>query len=259
MDTSVETKNIGQKEGHYNLLISKFELMIDRFSIAFASNQLKDLTKVKETGDFSEPIYNAAPTFRLPVLTMDKPDSLSFFIWGLMARWSNNKAMSAKLFNVALDQILEKKSYSSALTKRRCLIPMSGFFLWKPIGKKKHVPYYFHLENGGLLYAAGIWEEADEFAEDSTPNFMLITIPSTEKYKDYQENLPLLLADEQAKAWLDKGIGKENLSSKLENHEIPDLSMHPVSPSIADKSKNSPDMIAPAKPADQFGNYTLFG
>jgi putative SOS response-associated peptidase YedK len=233
--------------------------MIDRYSIAFTSKQLKDLARVKETGEFAEPLYNAAPTFRLPVLTMDKPDSLSFFIWGLMARWSNNKAMSAKLFNVALDQILEKKSYSSALKNRRCLIPMSGFFLWKPIGKKKHVPYYFHLENAGLLYAAGIWEEADEFAEDSTPNFMLITVPTTENYKDYQENLPLLLTDEQAKAWLDKGIEKDALSERLENPVIPDLNMHPVSPAIADKSKNSRDMIEPAKPADQFGNYTLFG
>lgn len=233
--------------------------MIDRYSIALSPEELQEQMKVDIGKGFEKPRYNAAPTMSLPVVTMDDSTKLSVFVWGLMARWSNNKAMSAKLFNVTLEQILEKRGYTTALQNRRCIVPMDGFFLWKPIAKKKRVPYYFYREDKRLLFTAGIWEEADEFAEDSTPNFMIVTTPTNEDFKEYQENLPLILDEKNAAAWLTSDIEKNELASKLAQNQLPILSRHPVSPAISDKSRNDLDLIKPAKPADQFGNYTLFG
>lgn len=231
--------------------------MVDRYSIASGESKVRQTFDIKDTKGLKK-IYNAAPTKHLPVLTSDNPEKIEFFIWGLMSRWSNNKALSPKLFNVELDQLFSKRSYRQAIKKRRCVILADGFYLWKPIAKKKMSPYYFFMDQRVPFGIAGIWEPADEFDEGTGANFMMVTHPATQVISNYQNDMPFILTPDQVQLWLDETVEEEVLSNIVLSKQLR-FSMHAVSPMIMDFSNNSEKLIEPNKPSDQHGNYTLFG
>ncbi len=104
--------------------------MLDRYTITLKPDELA-LVLGAEVPDLYEPQYNAAPTKLLPIITSSESDKISFLNWGLMAQWSNNRAMSPKFFNLPLDSVINKASYRKKLSSHRCVIPMDGFSLWK--------------------------------------------------------------------------------------------------------------------------------
>lgn len=231
--------------------------MVDRYSIA------SDNKKIIETFSLDQKIkipsiYNAAPTKSLPVLTMEDSGKPDFFTWGIMSKWSNNKSLSPKLFNVGFEEAFTKRSYKQAIEKRRCIILADGFYLWKPIAKKKQSPYYFFMDDRKPFGIAGIWEPDDEFDETKSANFMMITIPSSEMISTYQSDMPFVMNQGQIEKWLDRNTHTDEINEFALSEQLK-FSMHAVSPMIMDISNNSKDLIEPNKPADQHGNYTLFG
>ena len=49
--------------------------------------------------------------------------------------------MSPKLFNIDTETLLKKVSHRKSLKSHRCLIPLNGFYVWKPFAKN-YIPYY---------------------------------------------------------------------------------------------------------------------
>ena len=62
-----------------------------------------------------------------------------------------------KAINARAETVAEKRFYRSAFVKRRCLIPVSGFYEWKTLGKAKQ-PHFIHPAAGDLFAFAGLWE-----------------------------------------------------------------------------------------------------
>jgi len=70
--------------------------MYDRYAIFSSPNSIKDALSVDVPENY-QPSYNASPTQLLPLITNEYSKGISFFHWGLMAKWSNNKTtISAK-------------------------------------------------------------------------------------------------------------------------------------------------------------------
>ena len=80
--------------------------------------------------------------------------------WGLVPAWWKKPLKEIKLatFNARSETVDTKPFFKTAFKTKRCLLPMSGYFEWQTIGKKKQ-PWYFTAANGGLLTAAGLWDE----------------------------------------------------------------------------------------------------
>lgn len=225
--------------------------MIDRYSITPSADELTLLLGM-EIPDVYEAQYNAAPTKSLPVITSEKPATLSFQKWGLMSMWSNNRAMSPKFFNLPLDALLTKPSYRKKLRSRRCLILMDGFFVWKQVAKKKQVPHYFFFNDRRVFYVAGLWEASEEVDE-----FIMITRPAHESVSPYQSEVPAIMETSLSKKWLESEDEAEWIEA-LQKKPLPPLQTHTVSPGIGNIEENNPLFIQPAPAADQHGNYTLF-
>jgi len=109
--------------------------MIDRYAIYsdFATIVKRYALKGEE---FTVPNYNAAPAQQLPLISNISKNEVSFYYWGINKEWSNNKPIAAKLLSAPKDQLLIRTTLMNALTKRRCLIPVNGFYLWKQYSKK---------------------------------------------------------------------------------------------------------------------------
>ncbi|GAB4247154.1 MAG: SOS response-associated peptidase [Ekhidna sp.] len=226
--------------------------MLDRYTITLSHDELALVLGV-DVADSYKPLYNAAPTKSLPVISNTEPKQVSFQTWGFMTQWSNNRAMSPKFFNLPVDAALNKAGNRKKLVTNRCLIPMDGFYVWKQVAKKQKIPYYFFFPDKKVFWVAGLWEEDDERQR----SFIMITQPSNDYISDFQEDMPFIISPSLTKNWLQSSDQNE-LSDILKINNNFEFASHAVSPRIADIEKNDASLIKPTPPADQHGNYTLF-
>jgi len=231
--------------------------MIDRYVLSTHKEVLENYFNAAFKDEFI-PRYNAAPTQKLPVITLDHLSHFRYFKWGLIANWANNKKMSPKLFNLDTETLLKKASHQKSLKSHRCLIPLNGFYVWKPISKKKSIPYFIAPCDRNLLSIAGIWEEKDDFDEKAHHTFIMITQSSDERMTPYQENMPLCLSKKNVASWMNKDTPIKEIEEIIRAQFTLPLMAHPVSPLISNLKIDSPSLIKHSQPSDQFGNYTLF-
>jgi putative SOS response-associated peptidase YedK len=78
------------------------------------------------------------------------------------------------LINARAEMVAQKPSFRSAFKKRRCIVPVDGFFEWKRDGKQKQ-PYLFSLADGWLLPLAGLWESWDKNGQQAESVCLLTT------------------------------------------------------------------------------------
>ncbi len=226
--------------------------MLDRYTISLKPDELA-LVLGAEVPDAYKPHFNAAPTKILPVITSINPEKISFFNWGLMAMWSNNKSMSPKFFNLPMDSVVNKASYKKKLSTHRCVIPMDGFYLWKQVAKKQQVPHYFFYPDKKVFSVAGLWEENDE----GSHSFIMITRPSNEQIADFQDDMPAIMDTSSTRRWLESE-DQEELYELLNMEHKDEFLSHTVTPKIRDIEGNDVSFMKPAPASDQHGNYTLF-
>ena len=231
--------------------------MCDRYSITVSADKLIKFFGLKETGDF-EPSFNAGPTQELPVLLSSQPDAIQYMTWGLISKWSNNKSISPKLFNLPVQQAFEKKMYQRGLKENRCVILADGFYLWKQIGKAKRVPYFFFLSDQKPFGIAALWESYEDMDGNPTNTFIMLTTPATAQVATYQEDMPLLLSGDTFKQWLDHETDASEHSGLFTKSTADKFKFHPVSPLISNLDNNHEGLIKATLPSDQHGNYTLF-
>lgn len=81
--------------------------------------------------------------------------------WGLIPSWAKDPRIGARLINARSETLTKKPAFSSLISGRRALMPVSGFYEWRrpepgsPAGKQ---PFYFHRVDGELLVFAGLWD-----------------------------------------------------------------------------------------------------
>ena len=233
--------------------------MVDRYAIGLSSDQLSDTLTLSVKEKFSSS-FNCAPSKYLPVSTGQNPKTVQLFRWGLISGFSNNKVLSPKLFNSDFHEILNKPSGRKNLQSNRCIIYATGFYLWKPITKKKSSPYYFSIPNAEIIFIAGVWEEGESISGEKENTFVMVTAPSPSKYSEFQENLPLILNSDMGSSWMNSETSLDQLAlTYTDQFEKFEMSSHPVSPAIQEIKNDDHKLILPIKATDQYGNYTLFG
>ena len=92
--------------------------MLERYTITLSNDEIRNKYKVDPTPGY-HPVYNAAPTHLLPVITHLHPDGFSFFYWGLPPEMTKNKSISQKLINAEVNEITDKISYRNAKSEAR--------------------------------------------------------------------------------------------------------------------------------------------
>ncbi|MBV6644121.1 MAG: SOS response-associated peptidase [Cyclobacteriaceae bacterium] len=231
--------------------------MIDRFTITSSSSDIAKKFKV-DIPDQYKPSYNLGPTQTAMIIVNGKSATVSPAIWGLMANLSNNRNLSPKLFNLPADQALDRAANRQAVKSRRCILIVDGFYLWKQITKKKKTPYYFYQEDKSPFAVAGTWEETDEFDELGLKSFRVLTQQAQGLLANYQEDAPIILQQDVLESWTGSEIDDQIMESLLRQPYQMALNVHPVSPLINNLQLNHAELILPATPSDQHGNYTLF-
>ena len=104
--------------------------------------------------------YDGAPSQELLVIRENHETgerSLYLLKWGLVPSWNSDPAGGPKPINAMAETIRLKPMFRRAYGKRRCIVPVDGFFEWQATKGGKQ-PYAIAMKNGVPFGLAGLWE-----------------------------------------------------------------------------------------------------
>ena len=135
--------------------------MCGRFTQAYTWRELVALYGLTQPAMNLQPRYNIAPTATIDVLIPHDSDQLELWPmrWGLIPSWwKQSRKELPSTFNARAETVTGRPSFRDAFRERRCIIPASGYYEWKPMPGGKQ-PYYISARDGSILPFAGLWDE----------------------------------------------------------------------------------------------------
>jgi putative SOS response-associated peptidase YedK len=228
-------------------------------------SQTRDLAKIaarfraKAQELTVQPHYNFSPAMETPVVVeTEEGRALRPMTWGITPQWKasgSKEGTTARppfIINLRFDS-LQKGSFRSTLTKRRCLVPADSFYEWRkgPGGMK--IPVRFERQDGDLFAFAGIYEEPEEKDDLSQraglpprATFCIFTTEPNALVKPVHNRMPIILQPRDEDAWLDRSMEKpEALLQLLHPYPAEDMKAYDVSPALNRGTEDHPGLIKP--------------
>lgn len=199
---------------------------------------------VKKT-DITLNSFSITPQQSIPVIRQNESGerTIDLYQFGLLPSWAKDPKMAHKLINARSETVMEKPAFREAFRKRRCIIPLSGFYEWHT---KTRTPYYFtDTPHDRLLALAGIWEhwQSDKIIHSCA---ILTTTPNA-VMKPIHHRMPVLLSDETVQAWLDPDLTPKRYRSILEQAQLIPFEHWPVSREVNNPRHNTELLIKPVE------------
>jgi len=189
-----------------------------------------DIRGDSEVEEFT-PRYNVFPSSHIPcVIQAQKGRGLAFMRWGLVPSWADDVSIGNKMINARAETIALKPSFRSAYRKRRCIIPVSGYYEWKKLddGSRKQ-PYYFKMSDDDILPLAGLWEAKTMNEQNTLYTCTIITTKADKPFSSVHHRMPLVISDDNENVWLDRWVSVDTLESILRSSDTHNLEYYPVS------------------------------
>ncbi|HRV75180.1 MAG TPA: SOS response-associated peptidase [Caldisericia bacterium] len=175
-------------------LTHKLEEIYKRFKV-----DLHDEYDEIYQAEMSKPRYNIAPSQHITCITSDR--KLEYMKWGLVPSWATDSSIGYKTFNARAETVDTKPAFRASFAKRRCLIPVSGFYEWKREGKKKSQPFLISMKSGELFALAGLWDSWKSPDGVELKSCTIITTTPNEMMKPIHDRMPVILQQEFEDEW----------------------------------------------------------
>ena len=195
------------------------------------------------------PTFNAAPTQDLPVfrVTPERGRELTLLRWGLVPSWAKDPAIGARMINARAETVSEKPAFRAAFRRRRCLVPMSGFYEWQRTSGRK-VPHFVRLRDAEIFAAAGLyeyWPGRDGAA--AIESYTILTTGANELMRAVHDRMPVILRERDYEPWLDPANEKlKALSALLTPFPAERMHAFAVSPRVNNARNDGPELVEPA-------------
>ena len=177
---------------------------------AFKRDIAKKFGVFKDTIGILNKQYNIAPTLNIAIYTNTKVYTYAHF--GLIPSWAKDRA--SMQINARSETVFEKSSFKEAYKRRRCLIPLNGYFEWKKdVLNKKSKPHFIVSANGDYFLFAGIYESwYDNKLKETILTCALLTTEPNEKIATLHDRMPVILESHQWELWLDHSSSYSELN-----------------------------------------------
>ena len=157
------------------------------------------------------------PSDVLPVVHRGKERDRSIHLmkWGFAPSYMKNLVINARS-----ETIMEKKMFKESFERRRCILPVSGYYEWEKRydeeGKEEKVKREITMPNKEILSLAGIY---DRFQDKDGQLFWAVTLLTKEadlSIAHVHDRMPVILTKELESEWLDtKHDQYESLLKKI--------------------------------------------
>ena len=210
---------------------------------------------VHEVREASEHVdYNVAPSGCLPLVWVESGRDdvrradirvLGTAKWGLVPRWARSPVIGARTFTARAETLASKPTYRAAYRRRRCLIPVDGFYEWGP-GTETKQPWFIYARDQAPLVVAGLWEcwRLPGEGIDELRTCTVITVPANKDLLPVHHRMPAILPSEAWADWLDPGHTRsETLDVILRTKRDGLLARHPVAHQVNNPRNNGPELL----------------
>lgn len=233
--------------------------MCGRFSLTTAPEAMRALFAYEEQPNLA-PRFNVAPT--QPVATVrlaaGGKRELAFMRWGLVPSWANDASMGARMINARAETVTDKPAFRDAFRRRRCLVPVDGFYEWREEDGRRQ-PFRIGMKGGGVFAFAGLWERwtakaptpaLGVAAGESVETVTIVTTEANDKLRPIHERMPVILPPSDHAAWLDvEGCPSGCARALLKPYPVEPMAFYRVGPRVNNVRNDDRDCIAPLRTA----------
>jgi putative SOS response-associated peptidase YedK len=213
------------------------EDLYERYETTAAEDSLRTL----------QPVYNLCPTMSSPVLLQTGGKRhLVQMRWQLVP--STEPIFTTKLstINARSEGVFSSRLYRDLILRRRCIVPVSGFFEWKRSGERKR-PFKVFLRDEPIMSLAGLWDAWRPGTPEEQHSFTIVTTAANELITPIHDRMPVILGRSQEKEWLDPQTNsRERLTRLMSPCPSSWLAAVEVSPLVNSSKNNVPDVLKPA-------------
>lgn len=202
------------------ILLTDLSVIVESFRIGGVAAEYKTVNKISPSQEITA------------VIRKDDQNSLVNFRWGLIPSWSKDPSIGSRMFNARAETIAEKPSFKNAFQKRRCLIPVDGFYEWQKLGKEKK-PLRFSLKSGDPFGLAGLYETWISPEQRPLQTCTIITTEPNDLMRPIHDRMPVIVKKEQEAFWIDPdNQNQRELMSILKPYPVDEMMMSPVDPGL---------------------------
>ena len=152
------------------------------------------------------------------------------------------------MINLRAETVREKKGWKSTLARKRCIIPIDGFYEWQDQGKgQRKQPFYITSRDFSPLALAGLWATwRDPESGEELFTCTILTTSANDLMESVHHRMPVILAPDDWDAWLDPdNTDTEALAKLLVPAPEEMLTLWPVDPAVGNVRNNRPELQEP--------------
>jgi putative SOS response-associated peptidase YedK len=193
------------------------------------------------------PHWNGAPSQELLVIRRNHHTgevSLDPLRWGLIPHFCEDPKGGRKPINAKYETVATLPTFRDAYRRRRCILPVDGFFEWKANkGQKAKQPYAVAMKDGYPFGLGGVWENwKDPASSEWIRSFAIITTDANELVAEIHDRMPLILAPADYVRWLSDEPHPHDL---LRPYPAAPMRMWPISTRVNKPENDDPSILQP--------------
>ncbi|MXY56216.1 MAG: SOS response-associated peptidase [Gammaproteobacteria bacterium] len=192
--------------------------------------------------------HNTAPTETAWIVRQDAPGSEELEAiaarWWLTPYWSKTPKPKHATFNARAETLAEANSFREPFRRRRCLVPVCGYYEWQKDGRRR-IPYYVRPRTGGMLLA-GVWDRwRSRDRTQAITSFSIVTTAVSRKLEFLHNRQPVMLSKTGARRWMSRDAAPSDLGALLAPRIPMDLMVVPVSAYVGDPRNKESRCLEP--------------
>jgi putative SOS response-associated peptidase YedK len=164
--------------------------------------------------------------------------------WGLVPSWASDPSAGPRPANARVESLLDRPTFEGALARRRCLVPVDGFYEWA--GRQ---PWFLTAVDGEPMAIAAVWDRWTGEGSEPHVSCALVTTPANDEVGPLHDRMPAILGPADWDEWLDPANHDvERLHGLLRPAPPGRLSSRPVSRLVNRVANEGPELLSDPEP-----------
>lgn len=193
------------------------------------------------------PRYNVAPGDQVLAVIADRhgvPRG-ELLRWGLVPSWAKSPRTGLKMINARVETVASAPAYRRAFERFRCLIIADGFYEWQTLPNGYKQPHHIARADGNVFAFAGLWSVWRVDEERLLRSCAILTSAANATVAPLHDRMPVILAVEHERDWLDPSTPQAALRPFLRGHSAEELAVRPVGSAVNDARYDGPECLSP--------------
>ena len=213
--------------------------MCGRFFLLSHQKAMQEQFGIKEFDIDLVPRYNIAPQQKIAAIVRDPDTRLVGMRWGLIPSWAIDMKIGNRMINARSEKVAESRVFKPSFERRRCLIPVSGFYEWQKAGKIKR-PMTIRMTSKQPFTLAGIYSTWKAPSGKIIKSCAILTTTPNELMSPIHNRMPVILPRKSETIWLDQETDKDTLQGLLRPYDGDNLEAYEVSDYVNSPKNDGP-------------------